>query len=358
MTSTTELTFKTSATADRDAWNGFLRSRPDANLCHAHEWKTIMEKAYSKACYYLQAMDGTDCVGVLPLVHMKGPLTGNRLVSLPFLDQGGPLVSSENVAAVLWDECLELARRVDASGVDIRGPLFKGAVENDGTRATKEEPSSRKTFTLPLPEDPDVLWKSFKTKVRNQVRKAEKEGLTTEMVGPDRLGAFYEIFCRNMRDLGSPVHGLCLFEAVFETFGDRARLYLTSGPGDQAVGGGVAIEFGTSLTVPWASSLRTARPSCPNHSLYWKILSDAIQDGKAVFDFGRSRVGAGTYSFKKQWGAEPRDLVWSSFDARGEPEEEHDYNPDRHDRVVRAWRRLPVAVTKWIGPMIRRRLAN
>ncbi len=124
------------------------------------------------------------------------------------------------------------------------------------------------------------------------------------------------------------------------------------------MGGGVAIEFGSSITVPWASCLRTARPSWPNHSLYWKILSDAVQNGKALFDFGRSRVGAGTYSFKKQWGAEPRDLVWSSFDARGEPEEEHDYNPDRHDRVVRAWRRLPVAVTKWIGPIIRRQLAN
>ena len=166
------------------------------------------------------------------------------------------------------------------------------------------------------------------------------------------------LFCRNMRDLGSPVHGLRLFEAVFATFGDRARLYLTSGRDDQHVGGGVAIEFGSSITVPWASSLRMARTTCPNHSLYWKILSDAIHDGKATFDFGRSRVGAGTYSFKKQWGAEPRALMWSSFDARGEPEEEHDYNPDRHDRVVRAWRRLPLAVTKWIGPLIRRRLAN
>jgi FemAB-related protein (PEP-CTERM system-associated) len=350
---TTRVSLKTAAFEDRDAWNAFLGSSPPgAGLCHAHEWKTIIESAYSKTCHYLQAMDGEECVGVLPLVHMKGPLTGNRLVSVPFLDQGGPVARAEDVARMLWEACLELAAKVGARGIDLRGPLPRG----DGTDAAK--PSSRVTFTLPLPRDPGELWKSFTTKVRNQVRKAEKEGLSTAMVGPERLGAFYDVFCRNMRDLGSPVHGLRLFKAVFETFGDRARLYLTRDQSERVVGGGVAIEFGASVTVPWASSLREARPACPNHSLYWKILSDAVENGSGLFDFGRSRVGAGTYSFKKQWGAEARDLVWSSFNARGEPQEEHDYDPERHGRVVRAWKRLPVVVTKWIGPLLRRQLAN
>ena len=45
-------------------------------------------------------------------------------------------------------------------------------------------------------------WRVLDRKVRNQVRKAEKEGLQVESGGAELLDAFYSVLAHNMRDLG------------------------------------------------------------------------------------------------------------------------------------------------------------
>ena len=61
-------------------------------------------------------------------------------------------------------------------------------------------------MTLPLPAGADALWQALDRKVRNQVRKAEKSGLTASQGGRELVPEFYEVFARNMRDLGTPVY--------------------------------------------------------------------------------------------------------------------------------------------------------
>ena len=178
MTVTTgEFKLSTSSSVDREKWSAFVTSHPEANLCPAYEWKTVFEKTYAKTCHYLYLRHESEWVGVLPLVHMRGFLTGNRLVSVPFLDQGGLLASAEKVAEMLWNGCLDLARQVGADGIDFRGP--SGGTAAAGSKAADR--CARVTLTLPLPAETEALWKSFRPKVRNQVRKAEKEGLRTEI---------------------------------------------------------------------------------------------------------------------------------------------------------------------------------
>src|SRR5207302_1810373 len=76
---------------------------------------------------------------------------------------------------------------------------------------------------LNLPGDTCGLWKDLDAKVRNQVRKGEKNGLTVSWGGSESLGDFYTVFSRNMRDLGTPVYGRRLFAAILEQFPDRAE---------------------------------------------------------------------------------------------------------------------------------------
>jgi FemAB-related protein (PEP-CTERM system-associated) len=211
---------------------------------------------------------------------------------------------------------------------------------------------------LDLPPVGEDLWRSFTPKVRNQIRKAEKEGLRTAALGGERWNEFYGVFARNMRDLGSPVHSRRLFQALFAAFGADASLYLTNDREGRVVAGAVALSSGGVVTVPWASALRERLPSCPNHSLYWKILADAVEAGARAFDFGRSHEDSGTFHFKRQWGAEPRPLLWRSFDARGAPAADAVLKPSEHTILTGFWRCLPVAVANQVGPFLRGRLSN
>ena len=331
----------------KESWNTFVASRSDANLGHDFEWREVFERSYRKKCHSLAAFRGDECVGILPLVHMSGFLSDGRLVSLPFLDQAGALAESPEVAQKLTDEAIALARKIGASGVELRA------------LSTSESTSSeRVTHEHEMPESSEALWKSFKPKVRNQIRKSEKGELVTEKVDPERLPEFYRVFCENMRDLGSPVHSAAFLEEVFSAFGDRAALYLIQNAEKRVVGGAIAIQSGGRVTVPWASSLREVFKWCPNHSLYWKILSDCADSEVAGFDFGRSWIGAGTHKFKVQWGAVEKPLAWSTFDREGKPIASGGVRPSDHSLAVRVWSRLPLGIANRFGPIIRRKLSN
>lgn len=335
---------------DEERWSAFVATRPDASCSHLFGWHAVIRRAYRKTCYYLYVTDARQWLGVLPLVHLNGPLAGNRLVSLPYLDQGGILASSAEAAAALRGEAFRLTRQIGATGVDFRG------------HSGESSPTSRETrrfrFLLPLEDSEEHLWGAIGPKVRNQIRKSEGSGLVTRRVENDRLGDFYSVFARNMRDLGSPVHSRRFFAGIFSALGSAAALYLTFGDNDLPVGGGVALTFGNTVTVPWASSLRAARPACPNHSLYWKILRDAQRAGAEVFDFGRSSVGTGTFHFKKQWRAKPVPLIWEFYDGYGHREADRLLDPRKHIRLSNVWKRLPVSIATRLGPIVRRQLAN
>lgn len=333
--------------ADAEAWDRYVAAQSQGNLGHAFGWKQVIEEAYGKTTCFLAAFAKEAITGVLPLVHMRGPLSGNRLVSLPFLDQAGLLASTPAAARGLWQAARELARARGARGFDLRarGP------ENS-------TPSDRATLVLTLDTSAEALWKSFSPKVRNQVRKAEKEGLKTTPAEAAGLEDFYPVFAHNMRDLGSPTHSRRFLQAVLATFGAAAKIYLTRDGSDRVVGGALALRWGDTVTVPWASSLREVFSSCPNHSLYWQILSDAAEAGAGKFDFGRSHLNSGTYKFKTQWGAEPHPLLWTAFDASGRPEAQRVYKPSEHQALTWVWSRLPVPLATWLGPLVRRQLSN
>src|SRR6185295_4690174 len=127
--------------------------------------------------------------------------------------------------------------------------------------------------------------------------------------GRPLLGEFYEVFARNMRDLGTPVYSPRLFDEVLKVFPDRAALHIVR-LGNKPIAAGMTYRTATTVEVPWASSVREFNQLFPNHLLYWNIIETTMQIVGEVLDFGRSTPHEGTYKFKEQWGAEPVALHW------------------------------------------------
>jgi hypothetical protein len=166
------------------------------------------------------------------------------------------------------------------------------------------------------------------------------------------LDAFYDVLAVNMRDLGSPVHARGFFAAMFDSFGDNARVVLVR-KGSTAIGGLIALAFKDTLVVPWASSLRQYFALCPNMLLYWETLAAACNEGFRRFDFGRSGRDASTYRFKRQWGAQEVPLY--CYDIPIGPRAARALAPgdSRGAFLAALWRRLPVGLTRRVGPRVR-----
>jgi hypothetical protein len=103
--------------------------------------------------------------------------------------------------------------------------------------------------------------------------------------------------------------------------------------------------------VPSACALHSYNPSCVNMVMYYHLLERAVQRRQTAFDFGRSTRDGGTFQFKKQWGAKPIEAVWQYYVRQGAVNAMRPDNPN-YGRLIRIWRKLPVSVTRLIGPPI------
>jgi lipid II:glycine glycyltransferase (peptidoglycan interpeptide bridge formation enzyme) len=215
---------------------------------------------------------------------------------------------------------------------------------------------------LDLPENADVLMKSFKSKLRSQVRKPSKDGLEVRMGWAELLEDFYPVFVENMRDLGSPVHSKEWLRGIFDAFGDRARCAVVFMPDGEAAAGGVILCHSSTVSIPWASALRRLNRWNPNMLLYWAFLEYAANHDYTWFDFGRSTPEEGTYRFKAQWGAQPEALHWTRFNALGKngdndlpvPEEDSDLQGRGREKAEWMIQRMPLALSQWFGSRVRR----
>jgi serine/alanine adding enzyme len=332
--------------ASDDRWGRFVATAEGSTFCHLAGWREIMTDVLGHEAIYLAAENpGQTWRGVLPLVRVRSIL-GHYLVSLPFLNDGGPL-GDDAARLQLVEHAVAEARQSGATLLELRS---RGAVSGPVT------PSHRKiSVHLAMPESIDELWtKTFRAKLRSQVRRPTKDGMTARC-GPAELAPFYDVFARNMRDLGTPVLPRAFFERIAAVFGDRvvfATVYTTEGMPAAAA---CCLVWRDELEVTWASSIRELNRLSPNMLLYARLMEEAIGRGVRLFNFGRCTPDGPTHRFKQQWGGDDVPLpwaYWSRSGAAGTP------SPDRPlFRVATAvWSRLPMAIANRLGPVLARQL--
>jgi serine/alanine adding enzyme len=323
-------------------WNDYVRGRVDATGYHEWAWRDVFERALDCPPIYFAARREGHVVGVLPTVLLNSWLFGRALISLPFLNYGGVVADDEPAAGALLGAAMDAARTHRCQHVELR----------HFNQRFLDLPCKRHkvTMTLPLTAAP-ALWEGLDRKARNQVRKAQKSGLIYTEGGAELLERFYAVFARNMRDLGTPVHGVRFFAEVLRAFPGRARIHVVSQEA-LPVAAGLTFETRGTVEIPWASSVRDFNALCPNHLLYWNILEGASTKGCTTFDFGRSTPHEGTYKFKEQWGAAPIPLCWEyGLLAGGEVPNASPTNP-KFRLAIAMWKQLPLGVANRIGPMI------
>ncbi len=328
----------------RIVWDEYVNAKSAASNYHRYGWRDVIENSFGHPCHYLSAKDnGGDIVGILPLTHIKSAIFGSFLVSQPFFNYGGLLCDNQEAGNALLAEAENLRKELGAEHVELRH-----------TEIWPSDLPAKKhkvCMLLDLVGNADALWKSFNAKLRNQIRKAEKSGLTVVVGGKELLPDFYTVFVHNMRDLGTPVYAQKLFAEAMDAFSADTRIitvYLEEKP----LASGLIVRFRETLEIPWASSIRDYNHLCPNNLLYWTALQYAQEIGCTRFDFGRSTPGEGTFKFKEQWGAKPVQLNWQYLLQEGASLPDLNNKNPKYELAIKLWQKLPLSVTKILGPHI------
>jgi serine/alanine adding enzyme len=328
---------------DAIAWDKYVDQHPARTFSHRWGWAPVLANSFGTKPYYIIARHNDAIVGILPLAYMKSRLFGKYLISLPWLDYGGPLADTPEIALGLTDYSSNLARENNCRFVEhraVKTPI-PGLLEK----------RQKWSFVMDLSGSEEDIWKGIDGKAKNQVRKAEKSNLTVKFGKGELLDDFYKIFAFNMRDLGTPVWPKSLYGEQFHHFKDDTEMAVVM-MGEIPIAAALIIHYQDYSAVPSASSYYKYRNLCPNNIMYWEIIKRCRNRGSLRFDFGRSTLNAGTYNFKKQWVKNPVELVWQYKLLTIDDLPELNPSNPKFRLAINVWRRLPLPIANCLGPKI------
>ena len=325
------------------AWDRFVRGSADATFFHQLGWRWLVERVFGHRAHYLLARRNGRISGVLPLFEMKSLLFGHSLVSLPFAIGGGVVADDAEATAVLVAQGRELAERLGVDYLELRSerPVDPGLLTKD----------LYVTFRADLTQGEETWLKRMERKRRQMMNYVARAGFEHRVAGIEELPLFYRLFCESMRHHGTPVYPRRFLAEILDRFPEQTHLFFVHHQG-RPVAGTLTLMFRDVIMPFYAGADRRHKPRGVDEYLYLSILRWGRENGFRTFDFGRSKRGTGAHAFKARWGMEEVPLAYQYQLVRAkELPNVSPVNP-KYQRLVEIWKRLPLPVTRLLGPHI------
>ncbi len=326
-------------------WDAFVDSCEQATFFHKAGWKQVLERAFGHSTHFLYAEEQGEIRGVLPLARVRSRLFGDHLVSLPFAVYGGPAALDEAAETALIEAACALAKDLKVEDLEFRNLT--------GRRPDWPGKDLYVTFRKDIDPDPEVNMKAIPRKQRAMVRKGIKAGLQGQL--DDGVERIYAVYSESVRNLGTPVFSKHYLQLLREVFGDACEVLMIR-HGEEDIAGVMSFYFRDEVLPYYGGSRFVARSVKGNDFMYWDLMRRAAERGIQVFDYGRSKVGSGSYSFKKNWGFEPRPMRYEYFLVTADAVPQVNPNNPKYRYFIELWKRLPLPLANRLGPMLARNL--
>jgi FemAB-related protein (PEP-CTERM system-associated) len=330
---------------DALAWDRWVTAHPQGTFFHLSGWRTVIREALGHRVHYLLAERDGALEGVLPLAETRSLLFGHALVSTPLCVYGGVIASTAEAAAALHAAATQRARDLGVDHLELRNrevanpdwprkPLY--------VRFRKElQPESEKNL------------QAIPRKQRAMVRKGITAGLVAEQ--DSSSARLYALYCESVRNLGTPVFSRGVLDWLLKIFPTQTEIR-TILHEHTPVASVMSFYFRDEVLPYYGGGSLAARSCAANDFMYWSLMEHAVTRGVRTFDFGRSKVGSGSYRFKAHWGFEPQELQYEYFLVRSEKVPDADPTNPKYRLPILVWRHLPLGITRFLGPPIARHL--
>ncbi len=343
--SASSMTVKRLVPEDSDAirrWDAFVFQCPEATFFHRAGWQEIVSGVFRHPTYFLYAERDGVIEGVLPLAHVKSLLFGNALVSLPFAVYGGVAACNAEAAEVLEAEAQLIAGKLGVDHLELRN--------FEQRHADWPTQDLYVCFRKQLDPDVDANMQAIPRKQRAMVRKGIKNGLRSEIDA--NVDRFFRLYADNVLRHGTPAMPKRYFQKLLEVFGPDCDVLTVVDTQGRPISSVLSFYFRDEILPYYAGDDVAARDLAGNDFKYWELMRRSCERSIKVFDYGRSKQGTGSYSFKKNWGFEPKPLYYKYRLYRRDGIPQNNPSNAKYRLFIEAWRRLPVGVANWLGPFI------
>jgi len=307
-------------------WMDFIQSYANANIFHHPAWIEMMAECYRYQAFILVVADENGSIQAgLPFHKVSSPLTGQRLVSLPFSDYCPPLYQDENARKELVKQLVLLTKEKNLHQLEVRWEL-------------PEHPDIRRTskyvlHNLQLEPDPDRLAKKFKRTHLQNIHQAEERGVKV-VIGDqlDQMKVYYSLQLETRKRHGVPCQPWGYFKLIWERIVvPGLGFLLLAKTDDEYVAGMVYLAWGKTLIAKYAASREDSFNLRPNNLLFWEGMRWGCQHGYEIFDMGRTEIeNKGLRTFKSRWNAVEQPLYYSNISSNPQKSSESRIEPTLH----------------------------
>jgi FemAB-related protein (PEP-CTERM system-associated) len=327
--------------SDMARWDEFVLNCKEATFFHRAGWQKVIEGAFGHKTWFLYTESDGQIEGILPLAEIDSRLFGHSLSSLPFCVYGGIAAVSASARKALDEAAQALARIQNVGYLE-----YRNLKRSDSGWARKD---LYVTFRKAMLANAEQNMNAIPRKQRAMVRKGIKAGLQSVM--EQDIERFFSAYSISVLRLGTPVFSKKYFRLLKETFDEDCDI-LTVTRASRTISSVMNFYFRDEVLPYYGGGTDEAREVAGNDFMYWELMRRSCERGYKTFDFGRSKLGSGSFDFKKNWGFEPQPLnyEYQLHQAREVPDH-NPFNP-KYRMFIKAWQKLPLPVANFVGPHI------
>jgi FemAB-related protein (PEP-CTERM system-associated) len=331
---------------DSAKWDAFVFACPDATFFHRAAWQGIIQDIFRHPTYYFYVEQNGEILGVLPLAHIKSLLFGNALIALPFAVYGGVAASCNEAAEALEEAAQALAQKLNVDHLEFRNTIPR--------HSDWPKQELYVTFRKEILPEVEANMLAIPRKQRAMVRKGINNGLVSTI--DSNADRFFALFADNVHRHGTPALSKRYFDSLLRVFGNDCEILTVTTPDGQALSSVLSFYFRNEVLPYYAGDDEAARNLAANDFKYWELMRRSCEKGLKVFDYGRSKVGTGPYSFKKNWGFEPQPLHYEYCLYKRDSVPQNNPSNAKYKLLIAIWRRMPIGLANWLGPHLVRNL--
>ncbi len=331
-------------------WDELISSHPKASVFHTSSWARVLARSYGFDPKYLVRRRNGAIEAVIPVMEVRGALTGRRAVSLPFSDYCDPLTAAGTSLSEVLDG---LRRHGKDSGwksfeVRQRGPL----------PATLQPSESFLGHVLDLQPNEAALYSRLRGSTQRNIKKASAEGVTVTAEQTDEaMAAFYRLNCLTRREHGLPPQPVSFFRNLIrEIRAADSGFVVLAGFKGATIAGCVYMHFGDKAVYKYGASDRRYQNLRANNLVMWEAIRRYAERGARTLCFGRTeRDNEGLRQFKSGWGTREEEIGYVKYDfSTGSYVKEESRIKGLHNRF---FRNIPTPVSRMIGSVLYKYMA-
>lgn len=327
----------------------FVEQHAKEPLYYSQAWLDMITKLYGYKSILLTTKNALGQItGFLPLCSIQSPLTGRRLVGLPFSDFCPLLAEDEESADALIDQAIQIAQEQKAKYLELR----TGSDEILARRRDLVEGNLYVRWLIPLDPDPGSIWSTLRKPVQHQVKKSQKYGVQVHLAHlREDVLQYYRLHLQTRcKKHGMPAQPRSYFFALWDNFAKSGAMQLLLAEYEGVViAGMILLASGSTMRYAYGASDDRFLNLAPNNLLLWTAINLGCTQGYETFDLGRTALdNQGLMEFKRRWGAIQESLSYYYY-----PQMEGIATTSESSLKFRlltgCWRKLPVGMAGSLG---------